>query len=162
VLLQPYVSFLHSKGLPLPTPSGQTLSTDNKMHSRVAFNLAKSGKNLSSRQFEALTSRSWRSNVVPNNLPQSTSSVNQINKQNPDEILDGIFSRSLPLSHATINCNPATSNPPFGILDPEADIETIQAMNRNARRPKKANRGARPCSRASRRAKKDAVGKRRR
>lgn len=31
--------------------------------------------------------------------------------------------------------------------------ETIQALNRNARRPKKANHGARPCSRISRRRK---------
>jgi hypothetical protein len=34
----------------------------------------------------------------------------------------------------------------------------LQAMNRNARKPKKANKGARPCSRVSRRAKKRAPG----
>lgn len=34
----------------------------------------------------------------------------------------------------------------------------LQAMNRNARKPKRANKGARPCSRVSRRAKKRANG----
>ena len=41
-------------------------------------------------------------------------------------------------------------------------MEQIEAMNRNARRPKKANKGARPCSRASRRRKKEKLGKRKR
>ena len=36
----------------------------------------------------------------------------------------------------------------------------IQAMNRNARRPKKANKGSRPCSRAGRRKRKEKIGKR--
>lgn len=38
----------------------------------------------------------------------------------------------------------------------------IWNMNRNARKPKKANKGARPCSRAARRAKKAKIGKRKR
>mmetsp|Transcript_16686 Transcript_16686/g.40527 ORF Transcript_16686/g.40527 Transcript_16686/m.40527 type:complete len:183 (-) Transcript_16686:450-998(-) len=38
----------------------------------------------------------------------------------------------------------------------------LEMMNRNARKPKRANHGARPCSRSSRRKKKDEVGKRRR
>lgn len=43
----------------------------------------------------------------------------------------------------------------------EIDLEeTIQAMNRNARKPKKANKGSRPCSRAARRRKKEKIGKR--
>ena len=36
----------------------------------------------------------------------------------------------------------------------------IHVMNRNARRPKKANKGKRPCSRSSRRSKKERYGKR--
>jgi hypothetical protein len=66
----------------------------------------------------------------------------------------------LPLGHAMIQ---------FGIQDPldlpmesESTTEAIHAMNRNARRPKKANKGARPCSRASRREKKSKIGKRKR
>ena len=38
--------------------------------------------------------------------------------------------------------------------------ETIQAMSRNSRKPKKANKGSRPCSRAARRRKKEKIGKR--
>lgn len=38
--------------------------------------------------------------------------------------------------------------------------ETIQATNRNARKPKKANKGSRPCSRAGRRRRKEKIGKR--
>jgi hypothetical protein len=38
----------------------------------------------------------------------------------------------------------------------------IQVMNRNSRRPNKANKGARPCSRVSRRKKKEKIGKRKR
>jgi len=36
----------------------------------------------------------------------------------------------------------------------------IQASNRNNRRPKKANKGSRPCSRAGRRRRKESIGKR--
>ena len=36
----------------------------------------------------------------------------------------------------------------------------LHVMNRNARRPKKANKGKRPCSRTSRRSKKERYGKR--
>ena len=38
----------------------------------------------------------------------------------------------------------------------------LQAMNRNARKPRRANHGARPCSRVARRAKKREHGNRRR
>jgi hypothetical protein len=45
--------------------------------------------------------------------------------------------------------------------DDSIDLEAaIQAMNRNARRPKKANKGSRPCSRAGRRKRKEKIGKR--
>lgn len=38
------------------------------------------------------------------------------------------------------------------------DVETWDLMNRNARRPKKANHGARPCSRVNRRKRKRRAG----
>ena len=58
--------------------------------------------------------------------------------------------------------------PTAQIVQPQGDLqrepvdidEVIQAMNRNARRPKKANKGSRPCSRAGRRRKKEKIGKR--
>ena len=41
------------------------------------------------------------------------------------------------------------------------DLEdVIQAMSRNSRRPKKANKGSRPCSRAGRRKRKAQIGNR--
>lgn len=54
------------------------------------------------------------------------------------------------------------------IVQPRGDLpretidieEVIQAMNRNARRPKKANKGSRPCSRAGRRKRQEKIGKR--
>jgi len=78
--------------------------------------------------------------------------------QSPDEIsemLDSLISRVIP-SQRSLGTKPSWN------LDDPSDTEFLQMMNRNARRPKKANRGARPCSRASRRAKKDKIGKRRR
>lgn len=45
--------------------------------------------------------------------------------------------------------------------DCESQVQ-LELMNRNARKPKRANHGARPCSRISRRAKKRALGNHRR
>ena len=44
----------------------------------------------------------------------------------------------------------------------EAAFVPLQAMNRNARKPSRANHGARPCSRRARRWKKEKIGRRRR
>mmetsp|Transcript_10894 Transcript_10894/g.23088 ORF Transcript_10894/g.23088 Transcript_10894/m.23088 type:complete len:145 (+) Transcript_10894:154-588(+) len=47
------------------------------------------------------------------------------------------------------------------LLEAQSNLEAvIRATNRNARRPKKANKGSRPCSRAGRRRKKEKIGKR--
>lgn len=62
-----------------------------------------------------------------------------------------------------LNFSPAAENLQLrGEFQEETiDIEdVIQAMNRNARKPKKANKGSRPCSRAGRRRKKEKIGKR--
>ena len=79
-----------------------------------------------------------------------------------------VFSRKLPLP---LVLPPTTNGTREELVLPTEDItvvsepnrtqaEPIHAMNRNARRPKKANKGARPCSRASRRRKKEALGRR--
>lgn len=47
---------------------------------------------------------------------------------------------------------------PFQKIETNNTNDVLQAMNRNARKPKRANKGARPCSRVSRRAKKRAYG----
>ena len=44
------------------------------------------------------------------------------------------------------------------ITNEEVTPNIIQAMNRNNRKPKRANKGSRPCSRVSRRAKRRAAG----
>lgn len=62
-----------------------------------------------------------------------------------------------------LNFSPAAENLHLrgGFQEETIDIEdVIQAMNRNARKPKKANKGSRPCSRAGRRRKKEKIGKR--
>ena len=47
------------------------------------------------------------------------------------------------------------------LLDDPSDVNVeILQMSRNSRRPKKANKGARPCSRVSRRRKKEKIGRR--
>jgi hypothetical protein len=97
-----------------------------------------------------------------------------------DTALDRIFQRKIPVLHTTslsTRIDDASteyfSSFPNSIydkviFDPRVDdslggpAAEIQVMNRNARRPKKANKGARPCSHASRRRKKEKIGKRKR
>jgi hypothetical protein len=92
--------------------------------------------------------------------------------ENIDSSLNRIFQRSIQVPHPTLFSsstqidyrNNYNYNNSRIISDPTSDskAEDIQVMNRNARRPKKANKGARPCSRASRRSKKEKIGKRKR
>ena len=63
------------------------------------------------------------------------------------------------------NVQPMTSDPLIcdQFRDHPSNLEMlIQTLNRNARRPKKANKGSRPCSRAGRRRRKEKIGKRNR
>lgn len=106
-----------------------------------------------------------------------------VNSCEVDGILDGIFCGSIPLPHfrtvtttlpslslfeveSLSRVNPLGNHQEMNRLSlPTSEHlfnESIYAMNRNARRPKKANKGARPCSRASRRSKKEKIGKRKR
>eukprot|EP00539_Tryblionella_compressa_P012389 CAMPEP_0178816250 /NCGR_PEP_ID=MMETSP0746-20121128/1250_1 /TAXON_ID=913974 /ORGANISM="Nitzschia punctata, Strain CCMP561" /LENGTH=137 /DNA_ID=CAMNT_0020477259 /DNA_START=220 /DNA_END=633 /DNA_ORIENTATION=+ len=92
-----------------------------------------------------------------------------------DRALDRIFQRAFPLpcsllpegdrTAAKNDSNHLDLPPPprFEQEEPFFPVEKdIFVMNRNARRPKKANKGARPCSRVSRRQKKEKIGKRKR
>ena len=92
--------------------------------------------------------------------------------ESKDILLDSIFSRISPLPY-TSNAKmlgeinrllPGQWPANQWVVGPvEKSIETeIFAMNRNARRPKRANHGARPCSRSSRRWKKEKIGNRHR
>jgi hypothetical protein len=107
-----------------------------------------------------LDSRYW-----PTHTPQS-----QINRDEIDFLLEGTFQRVLPLLNHSVVLPGGVANSRIiydGVLNNEQSLPTtkgggIQVMNRNARRPKKANKGARPCSRVSRRQKKEKIGKRKR
>jgi hypothetical protein len=55
-----------------------------------------------------------------------------------------------PILSAMLKYRPETEHAP--------ESESLQALNRNARKGKRANKGARPCSRIARRAKKRANG----
>jgi hypothetical protein len=89
--------------------------------------------------------------------------------ENLDVMLEGIFQRAFPVPHTDtailVGGRPLVcilNVPPEAVYDPSSSAaeEGVQLMNRNARRPNKANKGARPCSRASRRKKKEKIGKR--
>ena len=85
-----------------------------------------------------------------------------------DIILNGLFRHSVnragPVLRSTYGSSFAPSLLPVqSVFDPSGfDVDAFSLMNRNARRPKRANHGARPCSRSSRRFKKEKIGKRRR
>ncbi len=96
-----------------------------------------------------------------------------------DDLLDCILARCTPLPSVIADTDrfvyqsePSTSwNIPtnemrlggYWCVDPSlSESDGMSCTNRNARRPNKANHGARPCSRSSRRWKKEKIGKRRR
>eukprot|EP00980_Cylindrotheca_fusiformis_P023804 scaffold11032_cov122-Cylindrotheca_fusiformis.AAC.5 len=137
---------------------------------RRCTNTAPNG--FTSRHFGALTHTSWAkcsSNAQSATAIGKAASGVESPRPAAEVWLEDLFSQRLSLPHLMIpERKPgheiffkSTSLRP-SILDREEDIELIQAMNRNARRPKKANRGSRPCSRVQRRKRKEAIGKRRR
>lgn len=110
---------------------------------------------------------------TPQAFPQVESPNKLRNIVDTDRILESVFARQIPLPHHLgINFSsgmlaredvayfPSSNNTNQEVE--MSNLPEIFAMNRNARRPNKANRGARPCSRSSRRWKKDQIGKRRR
>ena len=115
-----------------------------------------------------------RQNVAPphsEGVPLWGAKANLQRKEtaNADILLGGLLSHYLPLPktvHApnkTVNLECLRLPTNIGWTDPTNILqEEISVMNRNARRPNRANHGARPCSRSSRRWKKEKVGKRRR
>ncbi|CAJ1961065.1 unnamed protein product [Cylindrotheca closterium] len=152
---------------------------------RTALRLSRSLEKTSvfSRNFASLGScGDWSSNPSHdamvsspkwnNTLSASTKIGKKESADKTDLLLDSIFSRYFPLPHADhstpMNSEMASSSPsttihvPLSIFDPLEQNEAMHVLNRNARGPKKANKGSRPCSRIARRKKKNAIGKRRR
>jgi hypothetical protein len=109
------------------------------------------------------TKRSLDGRVPSNHSPQTT-----------DAMLENLFSRQLPLPDvirqdvSAKNLElifpsqlPLSQEDLWSIVDPDyTQSQPIHALNRNARKPKKANKGARPCSRVGRRKKRSPGGKR--
>jgi hypothetical protein len=102
---------------------------------------------------------------------QSHMSSKQSVTEDIDAILHGLFHHSARhqcaepayLGARGTSIAPSSWVPIQGFFDPSVfSVEDISFMNRNSRRPKRANHGARPCSRSSRRYKKEQIGKRRR
>ena len=86
-----------------------------------------------------------------------------------DTILKGLLHHSVnrpgpePRSTYGSCMTPSPLLPVHSVFDPSVfHVDAFSFMNRNSRRPKRANHGARPCSRSSRRFKKEKIGKRRR
>jgi len=97
----------------------------------------------------------------------------QSGPESVDALINGLFHQSVyhpyvgRTSHGvqSFSCFPTNLDKvQQSIVDPSVFgivvDEEISLMNRNARRPKRANHGARPCSRSSRRFKKEKIGKR--
>lgn len=135
------------------------------------------------RDFGSLTSKGWdgltaqqmeqlsATNIYFNSdTPRNDPSTDCSFREKTDEVLDRILGHQISLPHSvslsSLDIQPmplphSGLEMAFGDL-PDENVEEISLMNRNARRPKRANKGARPCSRSSRRWKKDQIGKRRR
>lgn len=154
--------------------------------SRTALRLSRSVSRslsktrVSCQSFASLGSRgNWASkpsddNIVPSSAWTTVSASTKIgmkeSAENTNLLLGSILGRSFPLQHANhitpVNSDKANLSSSscihLSFLDPVEENETVQVLNRNARRPKKSNGRSRPCSRVARRKKKDAIGKRRR
>jgi hypothetical protein len=128
------------------------------------------------RQFGALADKSYGLGSIPTRdvpwLAFGAQGRTKVDSALLDESLENLFSRRVPLPYSfprnssaknlEISLN-ASSQEDLSIEEPEEfHSEVLHTMARNTRRPKKANKGARPCSRASRRRKKEQIGKRKR
>ena len=119
-------------------------------------------ENFSTRHFvweapRALTKKEGTFNAA-RSLTKEGLGVDVIQQHRTDDILNQLFPfhMNLPVHHDRDLDVLEVMDKPFDI----DNIVPVVAMNRNGRRPKKANKGSRPCSRAGRRAKKERYGKR--
>ena len=99
--------------------------------------------------------------------PRSNNAINLTKQQglksteDVDDLMERLFQRAVPVPHGSVHrMERVFQRSQVTAFDPLTSNEELQVMNRNARRPRKANKGARPCSRASRRKKKEKIGKR--
>lgn len=155
------------------------------MFSAVVKKIKSSPRNsfLISREFGALTQKSWGNHSLPHGAESMGTKmpmkmlkekvVSDQSFQTTDAMLESLFSRNLPLPHYAImqnvNTNCYLELPALyqredlrSIDEPDYSTQSqpIHVLNRNNRKAKKANKGARPCSRVGRRKRKEAIGKR--
>jgi hypothetical protein len=160
--------------IPLEVRSHFWISKRRKMIPLVANTLTRSSARslVQSRPFGALTQKSWGNHSLlsdKKNLFDMPSLQGRADKTpQTNVLLDSLFSRRFILPNAIHNVDfnkleaIFSAQQPHDVIDPGgSNAEEIQAK-RNTRRPTKSNHGARPCSRAGRRKKKEAIGKRRR
>ena len=141
---------------------------------RIATTTLKGNTAISFRPFGALTQKSWPIQADNNGRLKSNVVEKQqgVQMDTTDMFLEDLFSRQIPLPHTSLSRHPfevdLPTNSQFSLEDiddfndTDGHLQPMLAMNRNARKPKRANKGARPCSRASRRRKKEKFGKRKR
>jgi hypothetical protein len=122
-----------------------------------------------SRNFGALTQKSW--DVGSSSSEALKYSVHQARIQEPVGEIDTLFARQTSLVQVdnikmieSILPNQLQAADNCWILDEPASSTDVpmEAMNRNNRKPKRANKGKRPCSRHGRRSRKNDLGRRRR
>jgi hypothetical protein len=117
--------------------------------------LASSLSNMSALEQSLASARILSKNQQVQARSWSSASLGANNSSN-----NSMFSKSIIERPSVLVCNDCSSNVsgPVG----SSMLGALRLMNRNARRPKKANHGSRPCSRVSRREKRRANGKWRR
>ena len=137
---------------------------------RACNQAAVRNQSLTSRNFGSLTQKLW--DVGPSSSEQAFKyGVHQTRIQQPVGEIDTLFARQISLVQVENikaiesiipNQLPAAQN--YWILDEPASSTDlpIEAMNRNNRKAKRANKGKRPCSRHGRRSRKTDLGRRRR
>jgi hypothetical protein len=121
------------------------------------------------RNFGALTQRSW--DVGSSSSEALKYGVHQTRIQQTVGEIDTLFARQISLVQVenikmieNILPDQLPAAPNYWILEEPASSTDLplEAMNRNNRKAKRANKGKRPCSRHGRRSRKNDLGRRRR
>ncbi|KAH9250876.1 hypothetical protein BASA81_011264 [Batrachochytrium salamandrivorans] len=127
-----------------------TLSTQAKLSSAplpATATTASSSNSLASLRQSALTHNLSVSHSKTSAPIATLLSKEELAKFNLNATYAFLFHKEKRATKSRVQASSANATAEF-----EEEGETIEAMNRNARRPKKANKGARPCSHVARRA----------
>lgn len=104
----------------------------------------------------------WRHTMELCRMARTVPIVSDVAKKQARQVLQTNLQRNIFKTHVQLAHNKDPILRAMMYQRPFQQIEEsslmFQAMNRNNRKPKRANKGARPCSRVSRRAKKRSPG----